>query len=85
MVKTGNVLKEISRSNRETSQIINEIAAATEEQKIGLDQVNKAITELDQMTQQNAALVEEISGLSEEMTGRAKDMKSEISLFRLSM
>ena len=47
-------------------------------------QVNKAITELDDMTQQNASLSEEIASLSEEMTSRAKDMNDSVNLFRLS-
>lgn len=49
-----------------------------------MSQINTAVSELDKMTQQNASLVEEISGLSEEVLTRAKDMKNAINLFKVS-
>ena len=57
---------------------------ATEEQMVGMDQINKAVMELDKMTQQNAALVEEVSSLSEEVLNRAKEMKDAVNLFKIS-
>ena len=84
VIKTGETLKNISVSNKETAQLISEVAVATEEQMIGMDQINKAVMELDKMTQQNAALVEEVSSLSEEVLNRAKEMKDAVNLFTVS-
>lgn len=84
VIKTGETLKNISISNKETANLISEVAVATEEQMVGMDQINKAVMELDKMTQQNAALVEEVSSLSEEVLNRAKDMKDAVNLFTIS-
>jgi methyl-accepting chemotaxis protein len=84
VIKTGETLKNISDSNRESTNLIAEVAVATEEQMVGMDQINKAVMELDKMTQQNAALVEEVSSLSENVLGRAKEMKDAVNLFKIS-
>jgi methyl-accepting chemotaxis protein len=84
VIKTGDSLKNISLSNRETANLISEIAVAGEEQLSGMDQINKAVTDLDRMTQQNAALVEEVSTLSEEVLTRAKEMKEAVNLFKIT-
>ncbi|PKL15807.1 MAG: hypothetical protein CVV49_19480 [Spirochaetae bacterium HGW-Spirochaetae-5] len=84
VINTGETLKNISISNKETSQLISEVAVASEEQMVGMDQINKAVSELDKMTQQNAALVEEVSSLSEEVLNRAREMKESVNLFTVS-
>lgn len=84
VIQTGETLKDISLSNRETVQLISEVAVASEEQMTGMSQINKAVSELDKMTQQNAALVEEVSSLSEEVLNRAGEMKNAINLFKVS-
>lgn len=84
VIKTGETLKNISISNKESSQLISEVAIASEEQLAGMDQINRAVNELDKMTQQNASLVEEISSLSEEVLNKAKEMKDSVSLFKIS-
>jgi len=84
VIKTGETLKNISISNKESAGLISEVAVATEEQMVGMDQINKAVMELDKMTQQNSALVEEVSSLSEELLTRAKDMKDSVNLFNVS-
>ena len=57
--QTGTALSEIAESVKKAASIISEIAAASSEQATGLDQINKAITQMDGVTQQNSALVEE--------------------------
>ena len=84
VVKTGEALKNISASNKETTSLITEVAVASEEQMSGMEQINKAISEMDKMTQQNASMVEEISSLSEELLGSATDMKDAVDLFRIT-
>ncbi len=84
VIKTGETLKSITDSNKESTNLIAEVAVATEEQMVGMDQINKAVMELDKMTQQNAALVEEVSSLSENVLNKAKEMKDAVNLFKIS-
>ncbi len=84
VLKTGETLKNISVSNNETTQLISEVAIASEEQMSGMNQINLAITELDKMTQQNASLVEEVSTLSEDVLNRAREMKDAVNLFTIT-
>ncbi len=81
--KSGDTLSEIVESSRSTANIISEIAAASEEQKRGIDQINIAISELDTMTQQNAALVEETASASEEMSSQAQELQSMMERFKI--
>jgi methyl-accepting chemotaxis protein len=60
-----------------------EIAAASQEQSSGIDQVNKAVMQMDEMTQQNAALVEESSAASRAMEEQAKNLDVMMQFFRL--
>jgi methyl-accepting chemotaxis protein len=82
--KTGIVLKEIEGAAKNTAQIINEIATASIEQKQGIDQINNAIAEMDNMTQQNASLVEETASASEEMSNQAQDLLEMVKQFNIS-
>ncbi len=84
MLKTGESLENITVSNKETTQLISEVAVASEEQMSGMDQINKAVSELDKMTQQNAAMVEEVSTLSEDVLNKARQMKDAVNLFTIS-
>ena len=66
------------------SDLIGEIAAAAGEQRGGIQQVNQAVTQLDQMTQQNAALVEESPVAAQSMREQAQKLAEAVSAFRLS-
>ncbi len=70
---------------KKVSDIIAEIAAASTEQSIGIEQVNKAITRMDQVTQQNAALVEQVAAASESMDEQAKHLLGQIQTFRVGL
>jgi methyl-accepting chemotaxis protein len=68
---SGNTLEQLVSAVKQVSDIIAEIAAASQEQSSGIDQVNKAVMQLDAMTQQNSALVEEASAASASMADQA--------------
>ncbi len=62
-----------------------EIAAASEEQSTGIEQVNQAVMQMDQVTQQNAALVEEASVASQNMQAQAADLSRLVSTFKVNL
>ncbi len=78
---SGETLEEIVNGIKKVSDIVAEIAAASAEQASGIDQVNKAVTQLDDMTQQNAALVEEAAAASEAMQGQAEGLSELMTFF----
>jgi len=79
----GSTMTEIVGSVQRVSDIIGEITAAASEQSQGISQVNTAVTQLDQMTQQNAALVEESAAAAESLKDQASQLTQVISAFRL--
>ncbi len=82
--RSGETLTEIVGSVKKVSDIVAEIAAASQEQSIGIEQVNKAITQLDEVTQQNAALVEEAAAAAESLDDQARDMSQRMAFFRIN-
>ena len=82
--QTGESLSEIVEGVKKVGDIIAEIAAASAEQSSGIEQVNMAITNMDEMTQQNAALAEETSAASAAMSDNAADMQRTMSFFNTS-
>jgi methyl-accepting chemotaxis protein len=81
--ESGETLAEIVNAVKKVSDIIAEIAAAGQEQSSGIEQVNKAVMQMDEMTQQNAALVEEAASASESMEEQAKGMMRLMEFFKL--
>lgn len=82
--QTGESLSEIVDGVKKVGDIIAEIAAASAQQTAGIEQVNMAVTNLDEMTQQNAALAEETSAASAAMSDNAADMQREMAFFNTS-
>jgi methyl-accepting chemotaxis protein len=82
--KSGEVFTQIVDDVKKLADFISEVAAGSKEQYIGIQEVNRAITQMDEMTQQNAALVEEISSTSQEMYQRIEELKSKVEFFRIS-
>ena len=77
LVKTTNdAFKEVASSTAKVGELVGEIAAASTEQAQGIEQVNIAVTEMDKVTQQNAATAEESASASEELNAQAEEMKS---------
>lgn len=79
--QSGETLSEIVGSVKKVSDIIAEIASASQEQASGIDQINKAVVQMDEMTQQNAALVEEAAASSEAMTDQATSLDDLMGFF----
>jgi methyl-accepting chemotaxis protein len=74
VTQSGQTLEQIVLSVKKVSDIVAEIAAASREQSSGIEQVNKAVMQMDEMTQQNAALVEEATAASQSMADQARDL-----------
>ncbi len=80
----GATMEEIVQSVRRVADVINEITSAANAQSSGIAGVNEAIGSLDQMTQQNAALVEQSAAAAESLREQADRMKSAVAVFRVS-
>jgi methyl-accepting chemotaxis protein len=81
--QAGNTMDEVVTSVKRVSDIISEIAAASDEQRAGIEQVNQAITQMDHVTQQNAALVEEAAAAAAAMQDQAGSVSQVVSVFKL--
>ena len=62
---------------------MSDIAAASKEQAAGIEQVNQVVVQMDQVTQQNAALVEEMAAAASSLKNQAEDLVQVVSVFRL--
>ncbi len=81
--RSGDTMKEIVTAIKRVNDIMAEIAAASAEQATGLDEVGKAVTQMDEMTQQNAALVEEAAAASESLLIQAESLTDAVSMFQI--
>lgn len=77
----GKLLDEMVPSIKKTSDLVQEISAASEEQASGIGQVNTAMSQLNQITQQNASASEELAATAEEMSGQAEQLQDLMSFF----
>ncbi|KQQ32941.1 chemotaxis protein [Duganella sp. Leaf126] len=82
--RAGATMQEVVDSVQRVNHIISDIAAASAEQRQGIEQVNDAIIQMDQVTQQNAALVEEAAAASSAMQEQAAALAQAVSVFRLA-
>ncbi|MDR6990826.1 methyl-accepting chemotaxis protein/methyl-accepting chemotaxis protein-1 (serine sensor receptor) [Luteimonas sp. 3794] len=81
--QAGQTMGEIVSSVQRVTDIMSEIAAASQEQASGIEQVNQTITQMDETTQQNAALVEEASAAARSMEEQAAALSQTVSVFRV--
>ncbi|PTQ88137.1 PAS domain-containing methyl-accepting chemotaxis protein [Nitrosomonas ureae] len=81
--EAGKTMEEIVTSIKHVAEIMSEITAASQEQSSGIEQVNQAVTQMDEVTQQNAALVEEAAASAESLENQAKDLTGAISIFKV--
>lgn len=81
--RAGSLLVEIVPAIQKTSDLVQEIAAASSEQATGATQINSAINQLNQATQQNASAAEELAATAEEMNGKAAQLRDLMAFFRL--
>lgn len=81
--ESGQTLETIVNAVKKVSNIVVEIATASQEQSTGIEQVNKAVIQMDEMTQQNAALVEQSTAASEAMSEQAQSLNDMMAFFRI--
>lgn len=82
--KAGNLISQIVPSIRKTADLVQEITAASDEQSSGVSEINKAMGQLDQVSQQNASASEELAAISEEMNAQAEQLKESVLFFKIS-
>ncbi|KVE38915.1 methyl-accepting chemotaxis protein [Burkholderia sp. BDU5] len=81
--QAGTTMTEILQAVRRVTDIMGEIAAASEEQSSGISQVGRAVTQMDEMTQQNAALVEEAAAAASSLQEQAARLRESVSAFQV--
>ena len=81
--EAGQLLEALVPDIQRTAELVQEISAASAEQRSGSQQVNKALAQLDQVVQQNASQAEEMSSMAEELAGQADQLQSTMSFFRV--
>ena len=84
VAKAGSTMNEIVVSIQQVADIVGEIASASREQSAGIGQINTAVTQLDTVTQQNAALVEQTSAASGALQEQARQLAALAASFRLN-
>ena len=82
--QAGSTMQEVVTSIRRVTDIMAEITAASIEQSAGVSQVGEAVTQMDQTTQQNAALVEEMAAAASSLQHQAQDLVQSVNVFKLS-
>lgn len=80
---SGKSLDEIVTSVKRVTDIVSEIAAASREQSGGIDQVSRAVAQMDQVTQANASQTEELSGTAEGLSAQAEQLQALVARFKL--
>ncbi len=83
--QAGTTMEEVVDSVRRVTDIMGEITAASQEQSAGIGQVNQAIIEMDSVTQQNAALVEEAASAAKSLQDQAAEVANVVSIFKLDV
>jgi methyl-accepting chemotaxis protein len=82
--KSGETLREIVGSVKRVNDIVAEIAAASHEQSIGIEQVNKAMIQMDQVTQTNSSQTEELSATAQNLAAHGEELQALVARFRLN-
>lgn len=80
--KAGKIFADIVPATQKTSDLVKEINSSSNEQKIGTQQIMKAMSQLDQVIQQNASAAEEMAAMAEELAGQALSLTRVISFFK---
>jgi methyl-accepting chemotaxis protein len=82
--RAGKLLDEIVPATKKTADLVQEITAASQEQTVGVEQVNIAMAQLNQITQQNATSSEELAATAEEMSGQASNLQELMGFFTIA-
>jgi len=81
--QAGSTMQKIVESVQRVTDIMSEIASASEEQTTGIEQINQAIMQMDDVTQQNASLVEEAAAAASSLEDQARKLTQAVSMFKL--
>jgi methyl-accepting chemotaxis protein len=81
--RSGKQLTELVPAIRKTAELVQEVAAASQEQAAGVAQINKAMNQVDQITQRNASAAEELSSTAEEMAAQAEALQGLMQFFQM--
>jgi len=80
---SGSTMDDVVSSVKRVTDIVGEITAATQEQSVGLEEINRAIVQMDEVTQQNAALVEQAAAAAQSLQEQAGNLSQTVSVFKL--
>jgi methyl-accepting chemotaxis protein len=81
--RSGELLVELVPAIRKTAELVQEVASASREQRAGVELINKAMTQVDHVTQRNAAAAEELASTAEELASQAENQQRVIAYFRV--
>ncbi|MBP0598162.1 MCP four helix bundle domain-containing protein [Herbaspirillum sp. LeCh32-8] len=81
--RAGSTMTEVVASVKRVTDIVGEITAASHEQSTGIEEINRAITQMDEVTQQNAALVEEAAAAAQSLQDQAGRLSQVVSVFKI--
>jgi methyl-accepting chemotaxis protein len=81
--RSGELLSELAPVIRKTAEMVQEVATSSREQSVGVEQVNRAMGQVDQVGQRNASAAEELSGTAEQMASQAGSLQRLMSLFQI--
>ncbi len=84
MAEAGDTMKEIVTAVTRVTDIMGEIASASEEQSKGIEQVSLAVSQMDSVTQQNASLVQESAAASAALEEQAEQLRQAVAVFRVN-
>jgi methyl-accepting chemotaxis protein len=82
--RSGQLLGELVPSIRKTADLVQEVTAASAEQSSGVAQINRAMSQVDQVTQRNAAAAEELASTAEEMAAQSEALQQLVSFFKVA-
>ena len=81
--RSGALITELVPAIKKTAELVQEVAAASQEQSTGVAQINKAVSQVDEVTQRNASAAEELSSNAEEMAAQAESLRQLMAFFRI--
>jgi methyl-accepting chemotaxis protein len=82
--RAGEMIRKLVPDIQKTAELVQEISAASNEQIIGVEQINKALQQLDQVVQQNASSAEELASTAEELASQSEQLRYSISFFKIN-
>jgi methyl-accepting chemotaxis protein len=81
--RSGSLLKELVPAIKKTAELMQDVAAASKEQSSGVAQINKAMSQVDTVTQRNASSAEELSSTSEELAAQSEQLQQLMTFFKI--